>query len=109
MKSRRLKKILKIALIVIVACVVFGFVVQGLWNVLLPKIFGLHTITFWQGLGIFVLCKVLFGGPRPGGGFSWRRRMRERWESMTPEQRDKYRQAFEERCGHPQTPAAPET
>ena len=29
-----------------------GFVVQQLWNWLMPAIFGLHALTFWQGLGI---------------------------------------------------------
>ena len=30
----------------------------------------------------------------------WRRRMHERWEHMTPEEREKFRQGVRERCGH---------
>lgn len=39
----------------------FGWVVMLLWNWLMPGIFGLGTITYWQGFGIFFLAKILFG------------------------------------------------
>jgi len=46
---------------------IFGFVVMYLWNWLMPAIFGLGTITFWQAFGILVMAKLLFGafGMRP--------------------------------------------
>ena len=40
---------------------ILGFVVMWLWNWLMPEIFGLGTITYWQGFGIFFLAKILFG------------------------------------------------
>ncbi|MFH1513306.1 MAG: hypothetical protein ABIG45_08150 [Bacillota bacterium] len=40
----------------------FGWIVVWLWNWLMPLIFGLPTITFWQGVGLFILAKILFGG-----------------------------------------------
>ena len=40
----------------------FGWIVVWLWNWLMPAIFGLPTITFWQGVGLFILGKILFGG-----------------------------------------------
>ena len=40
----------------------FGWIIVWLWNWLMPMIFGLPTITFWQGVGIFILAKILFGG-----------------------------------------------
>lgn len=45
----------------------FGWVVMLLWNWIMPSIFGLTTITYWQGFGIFFLAKILFGF---GGGSS---------------------------------------
>ena len=39
----------------------FGWVIMLLWNWLMPEIFGLGTITYWQGFGIFFLAKILFG------------------------------------------------
>jgi len=100
MKRNRIAKGFKVALLVVVASVVFGFVVKSLWNWLMPAIFGLHLITFWQGLGLFLLGKVLFGGfhGRHGGGGHWRGRMRARWESMTPEERERFRQGMKGCC-----------
>lgn len=38
-----------------------GWVIMLLWNWLMPAIFGLGTITYWQGFGIFFLAKLIFG------------------------------------------------
>ena len=78
-----------------------GEVVLQLWNWLLPPLFGWRQITFWQALGMLVLCRILFGG------FGWhgsrrsnlRRRMEERCELMTPEVRERFRQRMRERWG----------
>ncbi|MET2984745.1 hypothetical protein [Aureibaculum conchae] len=47
--------------------ILFGFVVMWLWNWLMPLIFGLPTITFWQAAGLFILFKILLGGCGTGG------------------------------------------
>ncbi len=93
-------KVIRIALLVIIGCIVFGFIVESLWNALMPPIMGWHTITFWQALGLLLLSKILFGGfHRHGGGDRgrWKHRMKERWEQMTPEEREKFRKGM--RCG----------
>ena len=86
-----------------------GGIVQWLWNWLLPPLFGWQQITFWQALGLLVLCRILFG--RLGGrGFHrsrFRRGMAERWQAMTPEERDRFRQGMRARCGF--GPAASES
>lgn len=41
---------------------VFGFIVKWLWNWLMPALFGLGVITYWQAFGIVLLAKLLFGG-----------------------------------------------
>ena len=87
----------------------FGYVVMRLWNWLMPGLFGWHMIGFWQALGLLILCKILFGGFRGGSGrrMHWRGRMRERWERMTPEEREKFRQSMGGRhCGPFGPPAA---
>ncbi|MFC5047451.1 hypothetical protein ACFSTE_07015 [Aquimarina hainanensis] len=48
--------------------ILFGFVIMWLWNWLMPDIFGLTTLTFWQAVGLFILLKILLGGC--GGGSS---------------------------------------
>jgi hypothetical protein len=39
----------------------FGNLIKWLWNWLLPSLFNLRTIGFWEGLGLFALAKILFG------------------------------------------------
>jgi hypothetical protein len=72
---------------------IFGEIVMHLWNWLLPMLFGWHTITFWQALGLLVLCRLLFGGFGSGGGRKSRPKWRkgECWQSMTAEEREKFR------------------
>jgi hypothetical protein len=42
-----------------------GWVVRLLWNWLMPAVFGLPQVTYWQALGIFILAHLLLGsGPR---------------------------------------------
>jgi len=80
---------------VVIFITIGGEVVMHLWNWNLPALFGWRQITFWQALGLFALCRILFGdlGMRVRGPHrsNFRRRMAERWEQMTPEEREKFR------------------
>jgi hypothetical protein len=78
---------------------IFGEIVMHLWNWLTPVLFGWHTITFWQALGLLILCKILFGGWHGRGGGRGRGWRAERWERMTPEEREKFRAKMRSRCG----------
>ncbi|HEV7715539.1 MAG TPA: hypothetical protein VGO53_08080 [Steroidobacteraceae bacterium] len=94
---------LKIALIAIVALGVLSFAVMSLWNWLMPALFAVSTLTFWQALALLVLSRILFGGFRRGGGpfgGHWRQRMREHWQHMTPEERDRLQERFGRGRGH---------
>jgi len=83
-----------------------GELVMRLWNWLLPTLFGWRQITFWQAVGLLALCRILFGGwsgsghgPRSNMRRRIDQRMNERWERMTPEEREKFRQSWRSRCG----------
>jgi hypothetical protein len=78
-----------------------GWIVELLWNGLLPPLFGWRTVTFWQALGLLVLCRILFGGLGFRGSHTSgvRRRMTEHWEHMTPEERERLRQGLRSRWG----------
>ena len=101
----RWKRMLFIAPLAILGMVGFiaigGEVVLQLWNWLLPTLFGWRQITFWQAVGILALCRILFGGFGRHGFHrsNFRRRMAERWEHMTPEERERFRQGMRGRCG----------
>lgn len=91
----RALKVLKIIAIVIVAALAMGFVVMHLWNWLVPGIFGLRMITFWEAIGLLLLSKLLLGGfHKHGGRAGWKRHMEEKWEKMSPEERERFRKGI---------------
>ncbi len=94
---------------IVLFCAVGGAAVRLLWNGLLPPLFGWHQVTFWQALGLLALCRILFGGSgwHRSGRSHLRRRMAERWEQMTPEERERFRHGIRGRCGF--APTAGET
>ncbi len=98
MRRNRFTRAARFILFAVVAALVLSFVAMHLWNWLMPPVFGLHLITFWQALGLL---------GRWGGGMHWRRRMMERWAQMTPEEREKFRAGMQGRCG-PFAPPSPE-
>lgn len=81
-----------------------GLVVKLLWNAVLPPLFAWPQVGFWQALGLLVLCRILFGGLGGHGGPRHHvgRRLAERWERMSPEERERFRQALRDHG-----PAAP--
>lgn len=93
MKARRFK----MAIFALAICAAFSGIVMLLWNMLIPGIFGLATINFWQALGLLVLTRILFGGFGGGrkmmmghgfgGGMHEHNPFREKWMKMTPEER----------------------
>lgn len=99
------KRLIVLAPLVLLGILLFialgGVVVMVLWNWLLPPLFGWSQITFWQALGLLALCRILFGGcgGRPSRGSRLRRRLAERSERMSPEERERFRQAIRRRLG----------
>jgi Ca2+/H+ antiporter, TMEM165/GDT1 family len=81
----------------LVFALVVGFGVSALWNALVPAIFNLPTITFWQAIGLVILSRIFFGHFGGGRRFS-KARLARGWGSLTPEQRARFRQAMGSRC-----------
>ena len=107
----RLKRMIFIVPAAAVGIALFIFIggelVLHLWNWLLPPLFGWRLITFWQAVAMLTLCRILFGGVSGRGlhRSNRGRRMAERWERMTPEERERFRQGMRGRCGF-DTPAS---
>ena len=104
MKRFRIRKVLMVISIALVATLVFGFVVMSLWNAILPAVLGVKAISFIQALGILLLSKILFGGFGRGGfrrgpGQEWQQEMKEKWGAMSPEEREKFKAEWKNRCG----------
>jgi hypothetical protein len=100
MNHRRVWTIAKFVFVATVGLGLVGLAVMSLWNWLAPAAFGAHVISFWQALGLFVLARLLVGGLRRGGHgrAHWRRRMVERWDQMSDEERARFGHRFG-RCG----------
>jgi hypothetical protein len=89
-KARYLGK----AVFALVALAVLGGLVMLLWNAVLPVVFaGAHSIDYLHALGLLILSRILFGGFRGHGGWHGRRHWA-RWQAMTPEERERFRQAM---------------
>jgi hypothetical protein len=87
---------------------IFGFLVAGLWNFLIPELFGGPVINFWQALGLFLLVRIVMFSVRPWGRWrqrsgprgAWlRKRFEEKISRMTPEEREQFRSQYANRCG----------
>ena len=107
-RGRRFR--IAVPVFVLIAALALGAVVQWLWNAILPVAANFNPISYWQGVGLFVLCKILFGSFRgPGHGpprDKWRRFNRRfgaeareeawawknKWMKMTDEERKQFRQ-----------------
>jgi len=97
---------LKIVVGITFFVLLFGFGTMHLWNWLVPMLFHGPIITFYQAIGLLILSKILFGGFGKGGwrgrhghcggrNSHWKERMKERFENMTPEQKER----FKNKCG----------
>jgi hypothetical protein len=105
-KRRSRKWWILIPLFVIVMIFIVGAIVMYLWNAVMPPVFHLGTVTYCQAICILILSKILFGGFRKGGG-NWRRgggrfgrgrEWKEKWMSMSEEERAKFKEEWKNRC-----------
>lgn len=73
-----------------------GWAVMGLWNRLMPGLFGLHVLGFWQAVGLLILCRILLGGHRRGAGQGLGRRFRmfRALDGMTHEEQERFLQGI---------------
>ena len=112
MKRWWIMKGVKIGIMFLIFGILFTYVVMSLWNWLMPPLFSIGTITFWQALGIIILAKILFGFGRGGWGHRgyyghhwkygapmWRQKIEEKLKNMTPEERERFREEWKRRCG----------
>ena len=90
-----LKRAIFIPILIAAGIFIFGSVVMYLWNAILPALFGVGVITFWQAIGIFVLSKILFGGfhgrSHHRSFHDHRSGLREKWAHLSEEEREKMR------------------
>jgi len=87
--------------IMLATLAVFSVVVMLLWNTLMPELFALPVLNYWQAAGLMLLARILFGGlihdmagrgrlggdaRRPGHG----NKLREKWMNMSADERREF-------------------
>lgn len=79
------------ALLLVIVIALTGWIVMRLWNWVMPGVFvDAHVIDYPRAIGLLVLCRILFGGFRGRGG--WHRGGQcQRWQRMTPDEREQLR------------------
>ncbi len=87
------------ALLAVAAVAVLGWLVMALWNTVITTVFvDARSIDYLHALGLLILSRILFGGFRGRGGCGGRRHWR-KWEAMTPEEREQFKQSKLSRRG----------
>ena len=89
-------------LTMLAAIAVFGAAAMLLWNALMPQIFAMPALTYWQTVGLLLLARILFGGLAHdfahgghrgrGDGYMFRHgnKLREKWMNMSEEERKEF-------------------
>jgi hypothetical protein len=97
-----IKKIIGFTIMAVAFVAFISYVVMRLWNGVLVDVTTVKEITYPQAIGILVLAKILFGGFKGncwcGKGNSWKQNMKEKWEKMNPEEREKFKQEWRNKC-----------
>jgi hypothetical protein len=90
---------------------IVGLATMYLWNWLVPVLFNGASITFWQAIGLLALLKIVGGilgfgrlgwrkhGYGMGHGY-WRKKWEAKMENMSPEEKEKFKSYYYERCGY---------
>ncbi len=87
----------------IIATFALAGVVMFLWNSILPNVAHVSIITYWQAMGLLILCRILFGNYRFGRHQQNRppfanQQFRQKFMNMTDEERTAFKQKWKERC-----------
>jgi hypothetical protein len=92
-----------VPLLIIAAIFALSGMVMLLWNAVLPDVVPVTTITYWQAMGLLVLCKILFGGFWSGGSrkrapFNNLHDVNKRWKNMSDEDKMRFKGEWKRRC-----------
>ncbi|MBS1507859.1 MAG: hypothetical protein JSS79_14560 [Bacteroidetes bacterium] len=102
----------------IVGMVIFGisaiallvWITMSLWNWLVPELFHGPAITYWQTLGLLILSKIFFwtfGKKHHGHRGGWRPYWKEKWTSMSPEEKERFKQKMKDKWCYREEPTSP--
>lgn len=101
--SHRFKRGIGFAAVIIAAIFALGGIVMYLWNSILIEVAPVKSVTYWQAMGLLVLCRILFGrfGKRHEGGMKkpFSKEQQDKLMSMSEEERAHFKEQWRKRCG----------
>lgn len=89
--------------LILVAIAVFSLITMLLWNALMPAIFNLPVINYWQAAGLLILARLLFGIGRHYSGwphYNPRYYLHDKILKMSPEERKEWRHHLHEKVSN---------
>lgn len=95
-------RFLKFVFMAVAFVLLAAYAVMLLWNALMPYIFTLKPITYFQALGLMLLSKLLFGcwrsGRKSNCSHSLNNLNAKQIDAMNPEEREKFKAQFYNKC-----------
>jgi hypothetical protein len=87
----------------IMAALALSALVMVLWNYLMPDLFNLPTLNYWQASALLVFCRILFGGfhfKKPEGRKSTyeNETLKNKFINMTNEEKTAFKEQWKSRC-----------
>ena len=84
-----------IAPVILAALALFSAITMLLWNALMPQIFHLPEINYWQAIGLLILARLFFGGSMMHRNHRshdprWNHKIKDKFANMTPEEREEF-------------------
>ena len=53
--------LLMAAIFIALVALGFGYLVERLWNAILPQVMNVRPLHYWQAVGLLLLCRILVG------------------------------------------------
>jgi len=81
---------------------VYGFMI--LWNITIPEIFGIKSLTYGMALRILIISRILIGGfgfrwaNNNEKGKFWRERMKMKMENMSEDEKSEFKRRLWQKC-----------
>jgi hypothetical protein len=87
----------------IMAAFAISALVMVLWNYLMPDLFNLPSLNYWQAMALLVFCRILFGGfhfKKPEGRKSsfGNPEFKDKLINMTDEEKTAFKEQWKSRC-----------
>ena len=89
--------------LIIIGLFAVSAVIMLLWNWIIPGISTLSALTFWQAMGLFILCRILFHGFHFRNNYNSHHRFvraafKDKFMNMNEQERQQFKDQWKQRC-----------